>query len=148
MISAKEREIVLVKLSDNETFNDLQNVLEAYEIKSAIVRGFGSIKAIECEDKIIDAGDAIIEGTVSELDGRPHITLYCHTLGTTGKIKNFIANNLLLTLKLFQEIRLISRKNERGEVQLTIANESVKLEKMNEAPPETKVPPKIPLEKG
>jgi hypothetical protein len=125
MISAKEKEIVLVKLSDNETLNDLQNVLEAYEIKSAIIRGFGSLKVIECEDKIVDAGESIIEGAVSELEGKPYIDIYCHTMGTTGRIKNFVANNFLLTLKVFHEIQLISRKNEKGDMQMTIANETV-----------------------
>jgi len=143
MISAKEKEIVLVKLSDNETLNDLQNVLETYEIKSAIVRGFGNLKVIECEDRIVDAGESIIEGTVSELDGKPYLDIYCHTQGVTGKIRNFVANNFLLTIKLFHEIQLISMKDERGEVKMTISNETVKMDKK---PSQPSVPAKFPQE--
>jgi hypothetical protein len=140
MISAKEKEIVLVRLSDNETLNDLQNVLETYDVKSAIVRGFGNLKVIECSDRIIDAGESIIEGTVSVLDGKPYLDIYCHTQGATGKIRNFVSNNFLLTLKLFHEIQLISRKNDNGEVQLTISNETVNLAKRPE-PPQVQVNP-------
>jgi hypothetical protein len=129
MISAKEKEIVLVKLSDNETLNDLQNALEAYDIRSAIIRGFGNLKIIECGERIVDAGESIIEGTVSELEGQPYMEIYCSTGGATGRIKNFVANSFILTIKNFSEIRLVSRKDENGQVQLTIANEDVAFSK-------------------
>jgi len=146
MISAKEKDLVLVKLSDNETVNDLQNVLETYEIKSAIVRGFGSLKVIECEDKIVDAGESIIEGTVSELDGKPYLDIFFHTGGATGKIKNFVANNFILTVKVFHEIQLISRTTETGDVQLTISNETVKMDKKASQAAVPEKPPSSPTQ--
>ncbi|MGC9310699.1 MAG: hypothetical protein ACP5E4_03155, partial [Candidatus Aenigmatarchaeota archaeon] len=60
MISAKDGDTIFVKFSENESLNDLQNVLETYEIKSAFVSGFGRLRVLEGHEKIVDAREAIV----------------------------------------------------------------------------------------
>lgn len=134
MISAKEKEIILVKMAENENLNDLQSLIEAYEIDSAIVRGFGQVKVVEAENKIANGGQAIIEGVVSSLDGKPYIDIYCHIGGFTGKVKNLVANDIFLTIKCFHEIKLISRKNEKGKLQLAMSNEDLDVKSKTSEP--------------
>ncbi len=122
MISAREEDIIFLKFSKNENFNDLQNVLETYRIKSGFLEGFGELKCVETEEGIIDVKKAIIFGTISELKEKPHIELYCYS-NKTSKIKNFITEDFTLIIKQFSKIDLHSRLNEKGKLELSISEE-------------------------
>ncbi len=122
MISAREEDIIFLKFSKNENFNDLQNILETYRIKSGFLEGFGELKCVETEEGIIDVKKAIIFGTISELKEKPHIELYCYS-NKTSKIKNFITEDFTLIIKQFSKIELHSRLNEKGKLELSISEE-------------------------
>ncbi|MBN2095601.1 MAG: hypothetical protein JW727_06130 [Candidatus Aenigmarchaeota archaeon] len=149
MISAKERDTLFIKLSGNESLNDLQNAIEVHEITSGTLRGFGNLKVMEGENKIVDGGDGIIEGVISEMDGKPLLDIYCYANNFAGKVKNFVVNDFTVTVTCFYEVALISRANEKGEVQMTIAPEKIRFsgisEKKEEGPAEqTKTPEASP----
>ena len=124
MISAREGNIVFLKLSKNENFNDLQNLIETYEIKSGFLEGFGKLKYIETEEEVIDIEDVILFGIISELKDNPYMEVYCYSDKKTGKIKNFVADNLIIIIRRFDEIKVYSRLNEKGKLELSIGEET------------------------
>jgi hypothetical protein len=127
MISAREGDHIFLKLSDNENSNDLQSLLEAYGINSGMIHGFGQIKAVETSEQILDGGDALLQGIISEFEGRPAVEIYCYMNGRASRIKNFVANSLILNLRVFGKIRILSKKGESGETMLSISGKEVHL---------------------
>lgn len=119
MISAKEDKKIFLKLSKNESFNDLQNAVEAYGIKSGILEGFGELTHVETESGAVDVKDAIFFGTVSELNGKPQIEIYSYSTKTC-RIKNFVAVDFTIIINRFDEIKLHSRLDEGGKLELSI----------------------------
>ncbi len=126
MISAKEGKEIFLKLSKNENFNDLQNAVETYEIKSGILQGFGELTHIETEDGIVDLKEAIFFGVISELREKPHIEIYCYS-NNINKIKNFVAVDFIITIKQFDEIKLYSRLNEKGKLDVSVGEKQEEL---------------------
>jgi hypothetical protein len=118
MISAKEDNIIFLKLGENEDINSLQNALEAYEIKSGFLEGFGKLKFIETENEKF-SGEVILFGLISDLKGKPHLELYCYSK-QAGKVKNFISNELIVVVKKFNKIKLNSMIDEEGKLRLVI----------------------------
>jgi len=123
MISAREGNIVFLKLSKNENLNDLQNLIETYEIKSGFLEGFGEFKIVETESGIIEVKKAIIFGIISELRKKPYIELYCYS-NEVSKINNFVAEEFIIIIRKFDDIELKSRLNEKGNLELSIGEET------------------------
>ncbi len=119
MISAKEDKKIFLKLSKNESLNELQNAIEAYEIKSGILEGFGKLAQVETENGAVEVEDAIFYGTISELDGKPQIEIYSYST-KTYRIKNFVAVDFIIIINQFDEIKLHSRTDESGKLRLSI----------------------------
>ncbi|OYT43281.1 MAG: hypothetical protein B6U88_01430 [Candidatus Aenigmarchaeota archaeon ex4484_56] len=121
MISAKEGNIVFLKLSKNDNINDLQSLAETYEIKAGFLEGFGKLRYIETEDGVINVDNVVLFGIISELKGKPHIEIYCYSNKKTGKIKNFVADDTTIIIRRFDEIKVYSRLNEKGELESSIS---------------------------
>ncbi len=124
MISAKEGNIVFLKLSRNDTLDDLINLIETYEIKSGVLEGYGKLRYIEYKEGLIDVEDATLHGTISDLLGKPHIELYCYSDGKTRRIEKFVSEDFTIVITQFYEIELHSRLNEKGKLELSIGKET------------------------
>lgn len=119
MISAREGNIVFLKLGEGENMNSLLNTLETYEVDSGIVEGFGELKVVREEKGISDPMKFMLSGVISNLKGRPHLDLYGYSKDTE-KIKDFVSKNVVLTVRKFDEIKLSSIIGEDGRVKLSI----------------------------
>ncbi len=124
MISAKEGNIIFLKLSRNETLEDLMNLIETYGIKSGVLEGHGKLRYIEYKEGLIDIEDATLHGTISDLQGKPHIELYCYSDGKTRRIEKLVSEDFTIIITRFDEIELHSRLDEKGKLELSIGEET------------------------
>ncbi len=122
MISAREGNIIFLKLGEGENMDSLLNTLEPYEVDSGIVEGFGRLKVVREKKEISDPMEFILRGVVSKLKDKPHLDLYgCSK--ETEKIRDFVSNSVVLTVRKFDEIKLNSIIDDDGKVKLSISKE-------------------------
>ena len=115
MISAREDNIVLLKLGEGENMDSLLNVLEAYEINSGIIEGFGKLRTENSQGSM----EVILKGVISKLKGRPHLDLYSFSK-QTSKLRDFISEDLIFVVRKFDKIKLNSILDESGNIKLSI----------------------------
>lgn len=118
MISASEGDIVFLKLGENENLENLENILEAYEINSGFLEGFGKVKYIETENEKF-SGEIILFGLISELKGKPNLKLYCYS-SHSGRVRNFLSEELTIIVRRFDKIKLSSMIDEEGKERMVI----------------------------
>ena len=121
MISAREGNIIFLKLGEGENMNSLLNTLETYEIYSGFADGFGKLKVVREQKGLSDSMQFILKGVVSRMRDKPHLDLYGYSQNVE-KIKDFVSNNMVLIIRKFDEIKLRSIIDENGKIKLSIEN--------------------------